>query len=59
MKCTKILKITHAHSYFLLLLFGSVLVAVVVVFCLVSLACNRQSSETAVTFLEGVINMEV
>ena len=26
---------------------------------LVSLACNRQSSETTLTFLEGVINMEV
>ena len=47
------------HSYFLPLLFGSVLVAVVVMVCLVSLVCNRQSSETALTFVEGVINVEI
>jgi len=58
--CTRIYN-AGAQSLFrsLDILFGGVFIAVVVMACLLSLACNRQSSETALIFLEGVINMEV
>ena len=54
-KCTKLYHASTVCSLNILL--GGVLDAVVAVVCLGSLACNRQSPETALTFVEGFYNM--